>query len=200
MTNHLTDLQKKRYQSIAKEVGVTIDEVYKAVRIIGKLNPKPGLSYCSDFDDPKAKKEAWQSIIPDVIVSKGVNGEWIVKMNQDGLHHLQINPHYKNMIAANGGKFVATKDKESLDSSYNLEEKFRGAQWLISSIEQRNKTILKVVHSLINFQEAFLERGIQYLKPLVLRQVAEDIDMAESTISRVTTNKYMDCPQGIKEL
>jgi RNA polymerase sigma-54 factor len=81
-----------------------------------------------------------------------------------------------------------------------LEEKLRGAQWIIRSIEQRNKTIIKVVGSIIKFQEAFFEKGVQYLKPLVLKQVAEDIGLHESTISRVTANKYMYCPQGILEL
>jgi len=88
----------------------------------------------------------------------------------------------------------------SSETKAYLDEKMRAAQWVIRSIEQRNKTIVKVVSSIVKFQEQFFEKGIQYLKPLVLKQVAEDIGMHESTISRVTANKYMYCPQGMLEL
>ena len=182
VANHLPDLQKKRYQNIAKEVGVTIQEVYDAVHIIEGLEPKPGRPYFSDNN---------QVIIPDVFVLKR-EGKWMVMLNEDGLPRVQISSYYKNMIAGSSSEPEATKEY--------LQDKIRGAQWIIRSLDQRNKTILKVVHSLIHFQEAFLEKGIQYLKPLVLRQVAEDVEMHESTISRVTTNKYMYCPQGILEL
>ena len=116
----------------------------------------------------------------------------MVMLNEDGLPRVQISAYYKNMMAGSSSESEGTKEY--------LQDKIRGAQWIIRSLDQRNKTILKVVHSLIHFQEAFLEKGIQYLKPLVLRQVAEDVEMHESTISRVTTNKYMYCPQGILEL
>jgi len=182
IANHLPDLQKKRYQNIAKEVGVTIEEVYDAVHIIEGLEPKPGRPYYSDNN---------QVIIPDVFVRKG-EGKWMVMLNEDGLPRVQISSYYKNMIAGSSSESEGTKEY--------LQDKIRGAQWIIRSLDQRNKTILKVVHSLIHFQESFLEKGIQYLKPLVLRQVAEDVEMHESTISRVTTNKYMYCPQGILEL
>ncbi|MDT7043824.1 RNA polymerase factor sigma-54 [Candidatus Nitronereus thalassa] len=182
VAKHLPDLQKKRYQNIAKEVGVTLEEVYDAVHIIEGLEPKPGRPYFSDNN---------QIIIPDVFVFKD-EGEWVVLLNEDGLPRVQISPYYKEMVSGSGDTSEATK-------TY-LEDKVRGAQWIIRSLDQRNKTILKVVHSLIHFQEAFLEKGIQYLKPLVLKQVAEDVGMHESTISRVTTNKYMYCPQGMLEL
>jgi len=182
VANHLPDLQKKRYQNIAKEVGVPIEEVYEAVHIIEGLEPKPGRPYFSDHN---------QVIIPDVFVFKD-EGEWVVLLNEDGLPRVRISPYYKRMMGGGGGDAESTKEY--------LEDKLRGAQWIIRSLDQRNKTILKVVHSLIHFQEAFLEKGIQYLKPLVLKQVAEDVGMHESTISRVTTNKYMYCPQGMLEL
>ncbi len=182
VANHLPDLQKKRYQNIAKEVGATLEEVYDAVHIIEGLEPKPGRPYFSDNN---------QIIIPDVFVFKD-EGEWVVLLNEDGLPRVQISPYYKRMLGGSGDDAKSTKEY--------LEDKLRGAQWIIRSLEQRNKTILKVVHSLIHFQEAFLEKGIQYLKPLVLKQVAEDVGMHESTISRVTTNKYMYCPQGMLEL
>ena len=181
VANHWTDLAKKRYENIAKEVGVTVKEVYDAYDIIKRLDPTPGRAYFS---------ATRQFIIPDVFVYK-IEGKWLVDLNEDGLPRLQISPDYRDMVAASGGE-VATKEY--------LENKTREAQWLIRSLDQRKKTILKVVHSLIHFQESFLEKGIRYLEPLVLRQVAEDVDMDQSTISRVTRNKYMYCPQGMLEL
>lgn len=182
VANHLPDLQKKRYQKIAKEVGVPLDEVYAAVHIIAGLEPKPGRPYFIDIN---------QIIIPDVFVFKD-EGEWVVLLNEDGLPRVRISPYYKEMMGGGGDEAASTKEY--------LEDKLRGAQWIIRSLDQRNKTILKVVHSLIHFQESFLDKGIQYLKPLVLKHVAEDVGMHESTISRVTTNKYMYCPQGMLEL
>jgi len=179
---HLHDLQKKRYSSVAKTVGRSVEEIVEAVHIIEGLEPKPGRPYGSDSN---------QVIVPDVFVFKDED-EWRVVLNDDGMPRVRLNPYYTEMLGTNRGAGDATK-------AY-LEDKLRGAQWIIRSLEQRNKTILKVVESLIKFQKAFLEKGIQYLKPLVLKQVAEDVAMHESTISRVTTNKYMYCPQGMLEL
>jgi len=182
VTDHLPDLQKKRYASIAKVLNVSVDDVYEAVRVIEGLEPKPGRPYFSDSNI---------IIIPDVYVVK-YEGEWVVLLNEDGLPRLRISPYYRRLM---------TNQAEDRDSTKAyLEEKLRGAQWIIRSIDQRNKTIVKVVTSLVKFQEAFLEKGIRYLRPLVLKQVADDVGMHESTISRVTTNKYMHCPQGIFEL
>ncbi len=203
--NHLRDLQKKRYSTVAKAVGRSVEEIVEAVHIIEGLEPKPGRPYFSDNN---------QIIVPDVFVFKD-EGEWQVSLNDgrmprvrtgnlisidshqvlqdlDRIPRVRINPYYAQMLGTNRGDGATTK-------AY-LEDKLRGAQWIIRSLEQRNKTILKVVGSLIGFQESFLEKGIQYLKPLVLKQVAEDVGMHESTISRVTTNKYMYCPQGMLEL
>jgi len=185
ITNHLPDLQKKRYPNIAKALGVPVEEVYEAVHIIEGLEPKPGRPYFSDTS---------QTIVPDVFVFKN-EGEWVVLLNEDGLPRVRINPYYQQMMTNN-----STKSTDAAATRVYLEDKLRGAQWIIRSIDQRNKTILKVVWSLIKFQEPFLEKGIKYLKPLVLKQVAEDVGMHESTISRVTTNKYMYCPQGMLEL
>jgi RNA polymerase sigma-54 factor len=130
-------------------------------------------------------------IVPDVFVVKN-EGEWVVLLNDDGLPRMRISPYYKQLITAGDGGTAETK-------SY-LDEKLRAAQWVIRSIDQRNKTIVKVVTSIVKFQEQFFEHGVEHLKPLVLKQVAEDIGMHESTISRVTANKYMYCPQGMLEL
>jgi RNA polymerase sigma-54 factor len=129
--------------------------------------------------------------VPDVFVVKN-EGEWEVLLNDDGLPRMRISPYYKQLMSSGQSGTAETK-------AY-LDDKLRAAQWVIRSIEQRNKTIVKVVSSIVKFQEGFFERGIQYLKPLVLKQVADDIGMHESTISRVTANKYMYCPQGMLEL
>ena len=182
VSEHLPDLQKKRYTNISKALGVPVEEIYEAVRVIECLEPKPGRPYSSDSNT---------TIIPDVYVMKH-EGEWVVLLNEDGLPRLRVSPYYRRLM---------TNQSEGQESTKTyLEEKLRGAQWIIRSIDQRNKTIVKVVTSLVKFQEAFLEKGIQHLRPLVLKQVAEDVGMHESTISRVTTNKYMHCPQGILEL
>lgn len=182
VTDHLPELQKKRYAQLAKTLHVSTEDVFAAVHIIEGLEPKPGRPYFIDNN---------HAIVPDVFVMKH-EGEWVVILNEDGIPKLRINTYYKRMMAG-------SEDDGGKTKAY-LEDKLRGAQWIIRSIDQRNKTIVKVVKSLIRFQEAFLEKGVQYLKPLVLRQVAEDVEMHESTISRVTTNKYMFCPQGMLEL
>jgi len=130
-------------------------------------------------------------IVPDVFVVKN-EGDWVVLLNDDGLPRMRISPYYKKLMGSEKGRTEETK-------AY-LDEKLRAAQWVIRSIEQRNKTIIKVVGSIVKFQQQFFEKGVEYLKPLVLKQVAEDIGMHESTISRVTANKYMYCPQGMLDL
>jgi RNA polymerase sigma-54 factor len=130
-------------------------------------------------------------IVPDVFVVKN-EGEWVVLLNDDGLPRMRISPYYKQLISSGQGGTPETK-------AY-MDEKLRAAQWVIRSIDQRNRTIVKVVSSIVKFQEQFFDHGVKCLKPLVLKQVAEDIGMHESTISRVTANKYMYCPQGMLEL
>ena len=182
VSQHLKDLEKKHYSRIAKALNASTEEVFAAAKIIEALEPKPGRPYYQADN---------YVIVPDVFVVKN-EGEWVVLLNDDGMPRLRITPYYKQLIGGGKSNSDATK-------AY-VEEKLRGAQWIIRSIEQRNKTIVKVVGSIIKFQEQFFEKGVQYLKPLVLKQVAEDIGLHESTISRVTANKYMYCPQGILEL
>jgi RNA polymerase sigma-54 factor len=179
---HLKDLEKKQYARIAKALNVTVEEVFQATKVIEALEPKPGRPFANTQN---------YVIVPDVFVVKN-EGEWVVLLNDDGLPRMRISPYYKQLMASGQGGTPETK-------AY-MDEKLRAAQWVIRSIEQRNKTIVKVVSSIVKFQEAFFEHGIQHLKPLVLKQVAEDIGMHESTISRVTANKYMYCPQGMLEL
>jgi len=180
--HHLKDLEKKQYAPIAKALDVTVEEIFQATKVIESLEPKPARPFTNTQN---------YAIVPDVFVVKK-EGEWVVLLNDDGLPRMRISPYYKPLMASNREGSVETK-------AY-LDEKLRAAQWVIRSIEQRNKTIVKVVSSIVKFQEQFFEHGIQCLKPLVLKQVAEDIGMHESTISRVTANKYMHCPQGMLEL
>jgi RNA polymerase sigma-54 factor len=180
--HHLKDLEKRQYARIAKALDVSVEEVFQATKLIEALEPKPGRPFSNTQN---------YVIVPDVFVVKN-EGEWQVLLNDDGLPRMRISPYYKHLMGAGQTNSAETK-------AY-LDDKLRAAQWVIRSIEQRNKTIVKVVSSIVKFQEAFFEQGIQYLKPLVLKQVAEDIGMHESTISRVTANKYMYCPQGMLEL
>ncbi len=182
-SQHLGDLEKRQYEKIAKALGTTVEAVVKAVKVIEGLEPKPARPFFSSEN---------YVIVPDVFVTKH-EGEWVVYLNDEGIPRLRISSYYKQLV----GK--SSEDGTGMTKAY-LEEKFRGAQWIIRSIEQRNRTILKVVKSIVKFQEAFFEQGVQHLRPLVLKQVAEDIGMHESTISRVTANKYMYCPQGMLEL
>ncbi len=178
--NHLPDLEKKRYANIAKALGISLQDVMEAVQIIvHEFEPKPGSSY----SEPDT-----HYVVPDVFVVK-VEDRYVVQLNDEGLPRVRINPYYRRLLSRKDELDKATKEY--------IEDKLRSAQWLIKGMDQRNKTIYKVAESIVKFQYEFLEHGITHLKPMVLRDVAEDISMHESTISRVTTNKYMQTPQGI---
>ena len=177
---HLPDLEKRKYPNIAKVLGVTIQEVMEASQvIIHELEPKPGRPYLPSDTN---------YVVPDVYVIK-VEDRYVIQLNDEGLPRVRINPYYRKLL----------NRKESIDkvTKEYVEERLRSAQWLIKGMEQRNKTIYKVAESIVKFQRDFLDQGITLLKPMVLKDVAEDISMHESTISRVTTNKYMHTPQGI---
>ncbi len=182
LSEQIDALEKKNYQLIAKSLGTTLDEVFASAKIISGLDPRPG----SPFG-----QEDVHYIVPDIFVHR-VGSEYIVVLNDEGLPNLKINSFYRSALAGN-----TAVDKEAGDY---IQDKMRGAVWLIKSIHQRQRTIYRVAKSIIKFQREFLDQGIEYLKPLVLRDVATDIDMHESTISRVTTNKYMQTPRGLFEL
>ena len=182
VSEHLADFERKRYPIIARKLDITLEDLSQAIRIIEKLEPKPGRSFYSTDN---------AYIVPDVYVIKH-EGQYLVTMNEEGLPKLKINPIYKMMLK---GKGNIGEDERGY-----LEDKFRSAIWMIRSIEQRNRTIYKVAHSIVKYQEEFFEKGVSHLKPLTLREIAEDIQMHESTVSRVTHNKYMGSPQGIFEL
>ena len=182
VVKYLKDLESRRYPQIARELGASLEEIVAAVHVIERLEPKPGRPFSSSDN---------YTILPDVYIVKTDEG-YVVSLNDDGLPKLRLNPVYRRML-------VNRSDVQAGTRSY-LEERFRSAVWLIRSIEQRNKTICRVTQSIVKFQQEFFEHGVSRLKPLVLRQVAEDIGMHESTISRVTTHKYVHTPQGIFEL
>ena len=180
--NHLKNLENRNSKKIAKALKISVEDVRAAVKIIQYLEPKPGRKFSTD-------EPAY--ITPDIYVYKQ-GDDFKIVMNDDGLPKLKINQFYKNAIAS--GK------KISKDAKNYLNEKMQSASWLIKSIHQRQKTIYLVMESILKFQREFFEKGIAYLKPLILKDIAEDIEMHESTISRVTTNKYAYTPQGLFEL
>lgn len=182
ITDHIKHLEIKNYTAICRALKISIKDVVAAVNIIKCLEPKPG----REFSD-----EEPQHIIPDIYVYE-FEDEFIIMLNDDGMPKLRINPYYKKAISQ--GKKISGETKDY------LQDKMRSAVWLIRSIHQRQRTIYKVMESILSFQKDFFEKGISLLKPMVLSDVAQDIGMHESTISRVTTNKYAYTPQGIFEL
>jgi RNA polymerase sigma-54 factor len=180
--NHLRDLENRKYEHVAKRLCVSVHEVIAAVTLLQGMEPKPGRIY-SD--------EETIYITPDIYVFK-VGDDYEIVQNEDGLPKLRINAYYREILRST--------DSLSENAKLYIQEKLRSAAWLIKSIHQRQRTIYKVTESIVRFQKDFLDNGITHLKPLVLRDVAEDIQMHESTVSRVTTNKYVYTPQGAFEL
>lgn len=180
--DHLSLLKNRNYPAIAKRLGVSVERVHRSASLISRLEPRPGRAYGGEIA---------QEIIPDVYVYK-LEGEYVVSLNDEGVPRLKVNPYYRRILTE--GRHAPQEDRKY------IQEKLRSALWLIRSIDQRQRTIYKVAKSIVKFQKDFLDHGVKYLKPLVLRDVAEDIQMHESTISRVTNNKYMHTPQGIYEL
>ncbi len=179
---YLDALQRKDFRSIARSLDTSVEEIASVARDIAQLDPRPGRAYTED--EPVY-------ITPDIYVYK-VGDEFHIVLNEDGMPKLRMSNFYRDLLG---------KEKDtSADTKEYVQDKVRSALWLIKSIHQRQRTIYKVVKSLIRFQRDFFEKGVQYLVPLNLRDVAEDIDMHESTVSRVTTNKYVHTPQGVFEL
>jgi RNA polymerase sigma-54 factor len=178
----LSQIDERNFRKWAKELDVSLEEVVAAVKLIRELDPKPGSRY---------NAQRVEYIIPDVVVVK-MGDDYQIMLNDDGMPRLRINTLYQSILRRS--------DSVQSDTKEYLEEKFRSAVWLMKSIEQRRQTLLKVAKSLCKFQHEFLDQGLPYLRPLVLKDVAEDIGMHESTVSRVTTNKYIHTPQGVFEL
>ncbi|MEN2986456.1 MAG: RNA polymerase factor sigma-54 [Thermodesulfovibrionaceae bacterium] len=174
----LEDIQKKKYEKIAKKLGISVEEVLDKVKIIEKLDPKPGRNF---------SKPVPSQIIPDVYVEKTEDGYRVI-LNDEGIPKLRLSKFYRDLILA---KQLSHQERKF------LKEKFKNAVELLRSIEQRNKTIYRVTKSIIKFQKDFFENGPGYLKPLTLKDLAADLGVHESTISRVTSNKYLACEHGV---
>jgi len=178
--NYLHKLENKDYKAIARALKVQMSAVKQAVRFIQELEPKPGRPF---------SPERAEYITPDIYVYK-VGEDYAIVLNEDGLPKLRVSPYYRKLLKEGGGKDSnVTKDY--------IRDKLRSAVWLIRSLHQRQRTIYRVMESILNRQRDFFDKGIGHLKPMVLRDVATDLDVHESTVSRVTTNKYAYTPQGI---
>jgi RNA polymerase sigma-54 factor len=178
--DHLDLLESKRYDKIGKELGAPIDEVVAAATYIGTLEPKPG----RNFGEGDVRY-----ITPDVYVQK-IGDELVVTLNDEGMPRLRVSNFYRRVLG----------DQDTGDAKRYIQDKMRAAAWLIKSIQQRQRTLYLVTSSIVRFQREFFEHGISQLKPLVLKDVAMDIGMHESTVSRATANKYVHTPQGTFEL
>ncbi|MFQ5665926.1 MAG: RNA polymerase factor sigma-54 [Candidatus Binatia bacterium] len=178
--DHLGLLESKRYDKIAKELGATIEEVVAAAHYIARLEPKPG----RNFGEGDIRY-----ITPDVFVHK-IGDELVITLNDDGLPRLRVSNFYRRVLG----------DSNTGEAKRYIQEKMRAAAWLIKSIQQRQRTLYLVTQSIVRFQREFFEQGVSHLRPLVLKDVAMDIGMHESTVSRATANKYVHTPQGTFEL
>lgn len=176
----LKELESQKYDKIARELGTTTAEIVEAHRIIRTLDPRPGRSFGANDT---------RYITPDAYIVR-IGDEFQVALNDEGIPALQVNSYYRSMIKGRSGG----------EATGYLQEKVRAASWLIKSIEQRQRTLRKVVESIVRFQREFLSQGVSALRPMVLKDVAQDIGMHESTISRATSGKYVHTPQGIFEL
>ncbi len=182
VSDHLPQLEARHYDKLARDLGVSIEEVADAARAIASLEPKPARSF---------EGEETRAIVPDVSVEK-IDGEYKVFLNEEGIPRLRVSSLYSRLSGQEG------EDQEK--AREYLQEKVRAAVWLIKSIHQRQTTLHRVTESIFKVQRDFLEHGVSHLKPMILRDVAEDIKMHESTVSRATSNKYVYTPQGIFEL
>jgi RNA polymerase sigma-54 factor len=176
---HFDDLSRRRYPDIARALKLPLDRIMESIEEIMGLEPKPGRRFGGSDS---------RYIVPDVVVYK-LGNDYTVVLNEDGIPRLRVNSLYRSLLRNSGD-----------EARQYVEQKLRSAVWLIKSVDQRQRTLRKVTQSIVKFQREFLDKGLAYLRPLSLRDVGEDIGMHESTISRVTTNKYVETPQGLFEL
>lgn len=182
LTNYIKEIKKRDYKSLARKLKIPFETVCEMIKVISLLDPKPGSGYSSD---------SIQYIVPDIYVQK-IDDEYIVVLDESGLPVLRISPYYRSILL--------NKNEQSDAGRQYILEKIKSAAWFIKSIEQRKRTIIKVMESILKFQREFFEKGVEFLKPLTLKDIAEDVGVHESTVSRVTTNKYAHTPRGLFEL
>jgi RNA polymerase sigma-54 factor len=178
--DHLEDLKNKDLENISKVTGVALEKILEAQTIIQSFHPKPGRLISS---------EEIQYVVPDIYVQE-VGGEFVVQVNDEGVPRLRVSQLYQQML----------KNSTDPNAKEYVQEKLRSAMWLIKSIQNRQRTIVKVSNAIVRQQQIFFKKGPKFLKPMVLKDVANEIGMHESTVSRVTTNKYMHTPIGLFEL
>lgn len=179
LTHGFEELAGKRYKQLATRFKTSLQNILDAVKIIEGLEPRPGRNY-SNEDPPH--------IIPDVYVEES-EGKFIITLNDEGIPRVRLSNHYRRLLSY--------KNNLSSEEKSFLKEKLRSAIWLLKSLDQRKKTIYRITESILKFQEDFFRKGIKYLKPLTLRDVATDLGIHESTVSRVTSNKYLQCQRGL---
>ncbi|PYZ95800.1 RNA polymerase sigma-54 factor [Alteribacter lacisalsi] len=177
--NDLDLLGSKQYKKIAKKEGVTLQDVQSVADLIKTLNPKPGAAF---YDEPA------EYVTPDVTVKK-IEGQYQVILNDQYIPKVFVNPNYEKML-----------QEQDAELNHYLKQKKEQLQWIIKSIAQRQETLRKVTEAVVSHQEHFLEDGPGHLKPLTLKQIAEQVGVHESTVSRATTRKYIQTPQGVYEL
>jgi RNA polymerase sigma-54 factor len=177
--HNMSDMEKRRYQQIARQYDTTVEDIMVAVNVIEGLEPKPARNFFSGTQT---------YIVPDVFIIMTEDGYQIL-LNDEGLPRLRLNSYYR--------KLLQSKASLSKEEKQFFEEKLRSAVWLLKSLDQRNKTIYRVTETILNFQKDFFDRGVSFLKPLNLKDVAQGIGMHESTVSRVTSNKYLSCDHGL---
>ncbi len=170
------------HAALVARCGVEADDIADMILELRRLNPKPGLAFSNEIA---------KTLVPDVYVRPGANGGWTVELNSETLPKVLVNQQYFTE--------VNTQACSRKDKAY-ITEQLHSANWLVKSLEQRAQTILKVAAELVRQQDAFFAHGIQHLRPLTLRDIAQEIEMHESTVSRVTTNKYMATPRGTYQL
>jgi RNA polymerase sigma-54 factor len=179
LERYFDDLGRRRYAEIARAMKLSVDRIMESIEEIQTLEPRPGRRFGGGDS---------RYIVPDVTIQK-VGPDYVVVLNEEGIPRLRVNSLYRSLLRRTGD-----------EAKQYVEQKIRSAMWLIKSVEQRQRTLRRVAQSLVNFQRDFLDKGIAFLRPLALRDVGDDISMHESTISRVTTNKYVQTPQGLFEL
>jgi RNA polymerase sigma-54 factor len=180
--DHFDEFKQKKYLDLSKALKTSLKEIQEQAHVIGSLNPKPGLDIISE--EPKY-------VIPDLVVDR-VGDRYIVSLNDRNIPHLRISQSYREELQQN-----VELDSEAKDF---IQSRLKNAKWLIQTIEQRRRTMIKVMEAIVEEQHEFFEKGAVSLRPLTLQQVASKINMHESTVSRVTTNKYVQTPRGVYEL
>lgn len=181
VAEHLEELEHRQIPKIAKEMRISVERVEELKSLLAKLNPWPGLEYSS---------EPTQYVTPDVIVEK-IDDEFVVYLSDESIPALRINEDYRKMM---GNGKVTREEKQY------LRDKVESAKWLIRNVEQRQQTILRIARAIVEVQHDFLDRGIEYIKPLTLQEIADKVGVHEATVSRTTRGKYMQTPQGLFEM